>query len=175
MWVGDDVHPFPGRRVRLPAFDTARLQQTIRRLQSALAAVTPARTDSNLLIGTWNIRALGDLTTKWLAGPKDSPKRDWHAVACLAAVISRFDVVAVQESRRNALALKRLMADLGPHWQVIISDVTEGSAGNGERLAFLYDSTRVQPSGASSEITASGSATRSTKRSSPQAFGLRPN
>jgi hypothetical protein len=39
------------------------------------------------------------------------------------------------------------MADLGPHWQVIISDVTEGASGNGERLAFLYDSTRVQPSG----------------------------
>ena len=64
---------------------------------------------------------------------------------------SRFDVVAVQESRRNPVALKRLMATLGPHWQVIISDVTEGS-GNGERLAFLYESTRVQPSGPVGEI-----------------------
>jgi exonuclease III len=79
-------------------------------------------------------------------------KRDWHAIACLAAVNSRFDVVAVQESRRNPLALKRLLANLGPHWQVIISDVAEGAAGNGERLAFLYDSARVQPSGLVGEI-----------------------
>ena len=113
----------------------------------ALAVAIPARTASNLLVGTWNIRALGDLTAKWLAGPKDSPKRDWHAVACLAEVISRFDVVAVQESRRNPVALKRLLANLGPRWQA-----TEGAAGNGERIAFLYDSARVQPSGLVGEI-----------------------
>ncbi|AOT04342.1 hypothetical protein [Arthrobacter sp. U41] len=67
-------------------------------------------------------------------------------------MITRFNVVAVQESRRKPVALKRLMATLGPHWQVIISDVTEGSAGNGERLAFLYESNRVQPSGLVGEI-----------------------
>nr|WP_104140636.1 endonuclease/exonuclease/phosphatase family protein [Arthrobacter sp. ZGTC131] len=112
----------------------------------------PARTESNLLIGTWNIRALGDLTDKWTAGPKDSPKRDRHAIVCLAEVISRFDVVALQEPRRNPKALKHLLATLGPEWQVIISDVTEGSAGNGERLAYVYDSRRVQPSGLVGEM-----------------------
>jgi hypothetical protein len=70
----------------------------------------------------------------------------------VAAIIARFDVVAVQESRRNPKALKRLLAILGPQWRVIISDATEGSAGNGERLAFLYDSDRVQPSGLVGEI-----------------------
>ncbi|WP_432246220.1 endonuclease/exonuclease/phosphatase family protein (plasmid) [Arthrobacter sp. G.S.26] len=73
-------------------------------------------------------------------------------MSCLAAVISRFDVVAVQESRRNPRAMKRLLATLGPEWRVIISDVTEGAAGNGERIAFLYDSQRVQPSGLVGEI-----------------------
>jgi hypothetical protein len=67
-------------------------------------------------------------------------------------VISRFDVAAVQESRRNPKALKRLLGTLGPRWQVIVSDVTEGAAGNGERLAFLYDTDRVQPSGLVGEI-----------------------
>ena len=100
------------------------------RLQAALVGAIPARTETNLLVGTWNIRALGDLTEKWLAGPKDSPKRDWHAVACLAAMISRFDVVAVQESHRNPAALKRLLGSLGPGWRVIVSDVTEGTSGN---------------------------------------------
>ena len=112
----------------------APVTEDLGRLRAALAAAIPARTASNLLIGTWNIRALGDLTAKWLAGPKDSPKRDWHAIACLAEVISRFDVVAVQESRRNPAALKQLLSSLGPHWEVIVSDATEGAAGNGERL-----------------------------------------
>lgn len=103
----------------------AAVTEDLGRLQTALDAAIPARTVSNLLVGTWNIRALGDLTAKWLAGQKDSPKRDWHAIACLAAVISRFDVVAVQESRRSPAALKRLLASVGADWPVIISDATE--------------------------------------------------
>lgn len=106
----------------------AAVTEDLDRLETALDAAFPARTASNLLVGTWNIRALGHLTAKCLAGPKDSPKRDWHAIACLAAVIFRFDVAAIQESRRNPAALKRLLARLGPHWQVIISHVTEGRA-----------------------------------------------
>lgn len=90
--------------------------------------------------------------SQWTAGPRDSPKRDWHSISCLAAVISRFDVVALQESRRNPKALKHLLATLGPRWQVIVSDVTEGLAGNGGRLAYLYDSERVRPSGLVGEI-----------------------
>jgi hypothetical protein len=38
-------------------------------------------------------------------GPKDSPKRDWHAIVCLAAVISRFDVVAVQDDNASSVNL----------------------------------------------------------------------
>lgn len=66
-------------------------------------------------------------------------------------MISRFDVVAVQESRRNPKALKHLLTTLGPQWQINISDVTEGSTGNGERLAYVYDTDRVQPSGLAGE------------------------
>jgi hypothetical protein len=51
-------------------------------------------------------------------------------VACLAEVISRFDVVALQEARRSTEALRFLLERLGPAWRVIASDVTEGSAGN---------------------------------------------
>lgn len=35
---------------------------------------------------------------------------------------------------------------------MIIPDVTKGGPGNGERLTYLYDSTRVQPSGLVGEI-----------------------
>ncbi|EMY33576.1 hypothetical protein D477_014281 [Arthrobacter crystallopoietes BAB-32] len=122
------------------------------RLNIALDQAVPARTPSNLLVATWNIRAFGSLTDKWQAGPKDSPKRDWHAVACIADIVRRFDVIALQEVRRSVEALQFLLQRLGPTWKVIASDVTEGSAGNGERLAFLYDSERVQPSGLVGEI-----------------------
>ncbi|WP_308813077.1 hypothetical protein [Arthrobacter sp. PAMC25284] len=126
--------------------------QDLTRLAAALDGSVPAKTAANLLIATWNVRAFGDLTNKWAAGPRDSPKRDWHAVACIAEVVSRFDVIALQEVRRNTTALRFLLELLGPVWRVIASDVTEGSAGNGERLAFLYNTERVQPSGLVGEI-----------------------
>jgi hypothetical protein len=109
--------------------------------------VIPTRREQNLLVATWNLRAFADLTQKWHAGPKDSPQRDWHAVACVAQIVSRFDLVAIQEIRRNTAAARFLLQRLGPDWRMIISDVTEGDAGNGERLSFFYRHDRVQPSG----------------------------
>jgi hypothetical protein len=41
---------------------------------------------------------------------------------------------------------------LGPEWRVMMSDVTAGDKGNSERLAYLYDSRRVTPSGLAGEI-----------------------
>lgn len=124
----------------------------LNRLEAALDAQIPAKTVDNLLVGTWNVRAFGGLTPKWDSTAKDSPRRDWHALTCIAAVIDRFDVTAVQETRRNTTALFGLLARLGPRYRVIASDVTEGDAGNGERLAFIYDTERVQPSGLVGEI-----------------------
>ncbi len=64
----------------------AAVVQDVARLRAALDETLPGKDDSNLLIGTWNVRAFGDLTRKWAAGPRDSPKRDLHAMACIAAV-----------------------------------------------------------------------------------------
>lgn len=123
-----------------------------RALDISLDAQIPAKTDTNLLVATWNLRAFSDLTEQWRAGPADSPKRDWHSVSCIAAVVSRFDVVALQEVRRNVTALGWLTHLLEPDWRFITSDVTEGDAGNGERLTFLYNTRRLQPSGLVGEI-----------------------
>ncbi len=121
-------------------------------LGAAVAAVVPAKADDNLLIGTWNVRAFGGLSATWAVSASQSPRRDWRAVACVARIVEHFDVLALQEVRRNTTALRYLLATLGPDWKVLASDVTEGSGGNGERLAFVYDRTRVEPSGLVGEI-----------------------
>jgi hypothetical protein len=72
---------------------------------------------------------------------------EWYAVACIAGVVARFDVVALQKARRNTAALRFRLGQLGDGWRVIVSDVTESGSGDGERLTFLYDSTRVQAPG----------------------------
>lgn len=121
-------------------------------LRAELDRVVPAKNSTNLLIGTWNVRALGGYTQRWTARSKDSPKRDWRSMACIAEVFSRFDVTAVQETRRDTSAMLAILSLLGPKYRIIISDVTEGDKGNSERLAYVYDSTRVQPSGLVGEI-----------------------
>jgi endonuclease/exonuclease/phosphatase family metal-dependent hydrolase len=108
--------------------------------------------DRNLIMATWNIRAFGDLTEKWMSEAGDSPKRDLHSLACIAEIVSRFDVVALQEVKRNLKALRHLLKLLGPNWGLILTDVTRGDSGNGERMAFVYDSRKVKLSGLACEL-----------------------
>ncbi|MGD9094238.1 MAG: endonuclease/exonuclease/phosphatase family protein [Anaerolineales bacterium] len=122
-------------------------------LNLALDEDLPAKVlDRNLLIATWNIRAFGNMTKSWRAGPDDSPKRDIHAVREIAEIISRFHIIAIQEARANLRALRHMLKVLGPHWGVILTDVTKGKRGNYERMAFVFDSRVVQLSGLACEL-----------------------
>ena len=122
-------------------------------LRAMLDKDIPAKMlDYNLLIATWNIRAFGDLTAKWNSEATDTPKRDLHALRCIAEVVSRFDIIALQEVRANLKALRHLLKALGPNWGLILTDVTEGDRGNGERLVFLFDTRKVQLSGLACEL-----------------------
>ena len=122
-------------------------------LRDVLDENIPAKAlDRNLLIATWNLRAFGDLTEKWVSSEEDTPKRDLSSLLCIAEIVSRFDVVAVQEARDNLKALRHLVHALGPNWGLSLTDVTEGAPGNGERMAFLFDTRRVVPSGLACEI-----------------------
>jgi hypothetical protein len=122
-------------------------------LRSAVDQVVPAkRRDRNLIIGTWNVRAFGDLTKAWRSSKDAKPKRNFHDVHAIAAVISHFDVVAVQEVRGNIRGLRYLLKVLGGDWGFLLTDVTTSPAGNDERLAFLFDSRRVKPSGLACEL-----------------------
>ena len=116
------------------------------------SGLPPKQTDTNLLVGTWNIRTFGAVYEAWDENP-DSPKRNLRSLASLAEVIRRLDVVAVQEVKRDTAGIRLLVeAFLGPDWGLILSDVTAGPEGNVERLAFIYDKRRVQPSGLAGEI-----------------------
>ncbi|WP_418315788.1 endonuclease/exonuclease/phosphatase family protein [Piscinibacter sakaiensis] len=106
----------------------------------------------NLLVATWNIKDFGSLTERWTAGSSDSPKRDFRALWAIAELISRFDVVAVQELTGNLRALRTLMKTLGPRWSFLMTDVTRGAAGGGERMAFIFDSARAELSGLAGEL-----------------------
>lgn len=121
-------------------------------LKAALDQRIPTRANGRVLVGTWNIRAFGDLTRKWHSGASDSPKRDLHAALCIAEVISRFDVIAVQEVRSNLRALRDVFRKLGPDWSFVMTDVNTGDPGNEERLAFIFNTQRVRLSGLACEL-----------------------
>ena len=122
------------------------------RLSTALRAVPAKKRGDNLLIGTWNIRAFARVNRKWATATGDSPLRNLQDICAIATVIARFDVVALVEVKSDLTGLRLLMQILGPTWSFIVSDVTEGDAGNSERLAFVFDLRRVRPSGLAGEI-----------------------
>lgn len=113
-------------------------------LRDQLNAEVPSRTVTDtLLLATWNIREF------------DSPaygERTEESLYYIAEIISRFDLVAVQEVREDLCALNRVCRILGDYWKYIVTDVTEGSAGNKERIAFLYDSRVIIFGGLAGEI-----------------------
>ncbi len=122
-------------------------------LRASLDAEIPAKSlDRNVLIATWNIRAFGNPTPKWSPSASDSPKRGLGHVKCIAEIVSRFDVVALQEVKRDLGGLRLLMQALGPAWGWMLSDTTRGAPGNQERMAFVYDQRRVRPSGLAAEL-----------------------
>lgn len=115
----------------------------LRRALSTDPAAPPPRRTSTLLLATWNIREFDSDT--WGA-------RLPETYAYMAEIVDRFDLVALQEIRDDLQALERLRDRLGHHWQYLVSDVTEGKAGNRERLAFLYDSRKVRFLGVAGEL-----------------------
>ncbi len=108
--------------------------------------------DYNLLIGTWNIRNFGNVFSEWKENT-GTPKRNLRALVYISEIIRRFDILAVQEVKGDTRGIRMLLDRfLGSNWGMIISDVSAGSGGNSERLAFIFDKRRVQPSGLAGEI-----------------------
>ncbi len=127
--------------------DIVRLRRRIEKSQLPRKLV-----DRNLLIGTWNIRSFGQVFDKWEEN-SGSPKRNLRAMAYIAEIVKQFDVIAIQEVKIDTSGIRMLLeVFLGANWGLIMSDVSAGPKGNEERLAYIYDKRRVQPSGLAGEI-----------------------
>jgi len=121
-----------------------RIASKLLALRARLDTKIPPRTMiDTLLVATWNIREF------------DSNKygtRDEEAYCYIAEIISRFDLVAIQEVREDIKALKHLVRLLGGWWRYTVTDVTIGTRGNKERMAFVFDSRKVRFGGLAGEI-----------------------
>ena len=100
-------------------------------LRNQLDMQIPGKTATEtLLLATWNIREFGD-------------NRKTESFYYIAEILSRFDLIAIQEVSVNLKGLEKVVSILGHNWDYIVTDSTEGSAGGGERTAFLYDKNKV--------------------------------
>ena len=73
-------------------------------------------------------------------GFKRSKKEKKKDHQLIAELIRPFDIIAVQEVKSDLWGLREIMEGLGEAFRMIITDV----GGNSERLAYIYDSSRVE-------------------------------
>ena len=87
-----------------------------------------------LRMATWNLREFGNTTYKG---------RSFEELYYIAEIISNFDLIALQEIRKDLSEFYKLKKILGPNWGYIATDVTDGGPGNQERMVFLYNRNKV--------------------------------
>lgn len=114
------------------AFVAGRLLALKERLRRDISAASDER---SLRLATWNLMHFGS------GGGYD---RTPESMLYIAEIIDHFDLVAVQEVNEKLEKFDLLFAKhLGPGWDYIVTDTTEGARGNSERLAFAYRKSKV--------------------------------
>jgi len=108
-----------------------------------VAPIPQRSLEDNIIIGSWNIREFDSLSFG---------KRSDEAMLYIAEIISRFDLVAIQEVGRDLAVLDRLRKVLGYQWNYIVTDETMGDKGNEERFAFFFDTKKVRFTGLAGEV-----------------------
>lgn len=89
----------------------------------------PTKKANELDLASWNIAHLG------------TQKRRAKDLKLIAHIISKFDVIAIQELKANLGHFNKIMSELGSDFDMVMTD----TAGNSERLAVIYRPARVQP------------------------------
>jgi endonuclease/exonuclease/phosphatase family metal-dependent hydrolase len=119
-----------------PFLDSVRKKRIISNLLDLRAGlendIPDRKTNKSILIASWNISNFGHYT-----------KRLTESYFYFAEIISRFDLVVVQEIQTTLHDLKIIAQLLGNDWEYMINDMTEGDDGNSERSAYLYNKNTV--------------------------------
>jgi len=89
----------------------------------------PSSKPELLLLGSWNIANLGAQT------------RTEPALEVIAHILQRFDLCAVQEVNDNFTHFVTILSKMGDAFDYVMTD----TAGNQERLAFVYRKKKVKP------------------------------
>lgn len=87
----------------------------------------PGKEDGTLMLASWNIANLGE------------QKRKDKDLKLIAHLMSRFDLIAVQEIKDNLEHFSKITNHMDGNYDWIVND----TAGNKERLGFIYDSEKV--------------------------------
>ncbi len=123
------------------SFNVKRTASNLQELREHLDKAIPGRSVfEKLLLATWNIQAFG------------ASSRTEESIWYIAEILSRFDLIAIQEVKRDLGELDRVLRLLGPWWRYLVTDTSEGDGGNDERLAFLFDTRKVRFGGMAGEI-----------------------
>jgi endonuclease/exonuclease/phosphatase family metal-dependent hydrolase len=109
------------------AYSYERQQEIARLRQHKQVRGIPAKQADRLLVATWNIANFGG-----------QERRDQdHRL--ITEILSWFDIFAIQEVKENFGGLADVHHHLGGTYRLLFSD----TAGNNERMAFVYDGAKV--------------------------------
>lgn len=121
------------------------IAQKLLDLKKALQVIPAKSRKDKLLLATFNIREFDSNDKKY--GPRTT-----ESFYYLAEIISSFDIVALQEINEDLSGLRRLMKIIGYDYNYFITDITEGRAGNKERMAYIYDQKKIRFNNLAGEI-----------------------
>lgn len=88
----------------------------------------PQKEAGKILVASWNIANLGD------------QKREVKDLKLIAHLMSRFDLIAVQEIKDNLDHFAKIVSYMDGEYDWIVND----TGGNAERLGFIYDTQKVK-------------------------------
>ncbi|PLX11817.1 MAG: hypothetical protein C0597_14515 [Marinilabiliales bacterium] len=96
----------------------------------------PEKSKNTVLIASWNLTNFG------------LQKRTDDHLEIMAHILSKFDVIAVQEVADDISQFDLLLEMMDGNYRAIFSDI----AGNYERLGYIYDATKLEKRGLVAEL-----------------------
>ena len=97
--------------------------------QHFLSREVPQSSADRMLLASWNVANLG------------AQKRTNGALRLIAHIMKRFDLIAVQEVNEEFRTFAKIVKLMGDEFDFIMCD----TAGNNERLAYVYRTAKVKP------------------------------